>query len=142
MIPDKEETLNLDGLQKSITIKREKLVNQESSSLKEIVVSNSTENQIEVKLEKISPTKANLTNTKLVLGDTNDALEIDKSSTNFSVDTGDGQDTVTYPFSSLDTTNVINCEKFISTSNTLNVKGNKEINKDEQTGNVVHNSQN
>lgn len=61
-----------------ITIKREKLVNQESSSLKEIVVSNSTENQIEVKLEKISPTKANLTNTKLVLGDTNDALEIDK----------------------------------------------------------------
>ena len=137
MIPDKEETLNLDGLQKSITIKREKLVNQESSSLKEIVVSNSTENQIEVKLEKISPTKANLTNTKLVLGDTNDALEIDKSSTNFSVDTGDGQDTVTYPFSSLDTTNVINCEKFISTSDTLNVKGNKEINKDEQTGNVV-----
>ena len=137
MIPDKEETLNLDGLQKSITIKREKLVNQESSSLKEIVVSNSTENQIEVKLEKISPTKANLTNTKLVLGDTNDALEIDKSSKNFSVDTGDGQDTVTYPFSSLDTTNVINCEKFISTSDTLNVKGNKEINKDEQTGNVV-----
>ena len=137
MIPDKEETLNLDGLQKSITIKREKLVNQESSSLKEIVVSNSTENQIEVKLEKISPTKANLTNTKLVLGDTNDALEIDKSSTNFSVDTGDGQDAVTYPFSSLDTTNVINCEKFISTSDTLNVKGNKEINKDEQTGNVV-----
>ena len=136
-IPDKEETLNLDGLQKSITIKREKLVNQESSSLKEIVVSNSTENQIEVKLEKISPTKANLTNTKLVLGDTNDTLEIDKSSTNFSVDTGDGQDTVTYPFSSLDTTNVINCEKFISTSDTLNVKGNKEINKDERTGNVV-----
>ena len=137
MIPDKEETLNLDGLQKSITIKREKLVNQESSSLKKIVVSNSTENQIEVKLEKISPTKANLTNTKLVLGDTNDALEIDKRSKNFSVDTGDGQDTVTYPFSSLDTTNVINCEKFISTSDTLNVKGNKEINKDEQTGNVV-----
>ena len=136
-IPYKEETLNLDGLQKSITIKREKLVNQESSSLKEIVVSNSTENQIEVKLEKISPTKANLTNTKLVLGDTNDTLEIDKSSTNFSVDTGDGQDTVTYPFSFLDTTNVINCEKFISTSDTLNVKGNKEINKDEQTGNVV-----
>ena len=136
-LPYKEETLNLDGLQKSITIKREKLVNQESSSLKEIVVSNSTENQIEVKLEKISPTKANLTNTKLVLGDTNDALEIDKSSTNFSVDTGDGQDTVTYPFSSLDTTNVINCEKFISTSDTLNVKGNKEINKDERTGNVV-----
>ena len=33
-IPDKEETLNLDGLQKSITIKQEKLVNQESSSLK------------------------------------------------------------------------------------------------------------
>ena len=136
-IPYKEETLNLDGLQKSITIKREKLVNQESSSLKEIVVSNSTENQIEVKLENISPTKANLTNTKLVLGDTNDTLEIDKSSTNFSVDTGDGQDTVTYPFSSLDKTNVINCEKFISTSDTLNVKGNKEINKDEQTGNVV-----
>ena len=136
-IPDKEETLNLDGLQKSITIKQEKLVNQESSSLKEIVVSNSTENQIEVKLENISPTKANLTNTKLVLGDTNDTLEIDKSSTNFSVDTGDGQDTVTYPFSSLDKTNVINCEKFISTSDTLNVKGNKEINKDEQTGNVV-----
>ena len=136
-IPYKEETLNLDGLQKSITIKQEKLVNQESSSLKEIVVSNSTENQIEVKFENISPTKANLTNTKLVLGDTNDTLEIDKSSTNFSVDTGDGQDTVTYPFSSLDTTNVINCEKFISTSDILNVKGNKEINKDEQTGNVV-----
>lgn len=136
-IPDKEETLNLDGLQKSITIKQEKLVNQESSSLKEIIVSNSTENQIEVKLENISPTKANLKNTKLVLGDANDALEIDKRSTSFSVDTGDGQDTVTYPFSSLDTTNVINCEKFISTSDTLNIKENKIINKDEQTGNVV-----
>ncbi|MDO5813400.1 MAG: hypothetical protein Q4Q31_09940, partial [Bacillota bacterium] len=129
-IPDTNKKLSLENLEKSISI------SQGTSNLDEITISNPNDEKIEVNLESLSPTKATLTNTKLILGNNNDTLTIDSTSTNFSVDTGEGQDNVTYPFSSLDTSNIDNCENLISTSDTLNVNSSVTINKDEQ-GNIV-----